>query len=106
VRTARIAVSGSGRKHSLSPFQVTRIASVLSDGTDAEAWSGAERTVEGMTGLSSEQSKSVVAVELHQRAAQVSGVGRVALALALAAVGVNAEVVEPCHDPPVNIYLT
>jgi len=37
---------------------------VLGDGTDAEARSGAERTVERMAGLPSEQSERVVAVEV------------------------------------------
>src|SRR6267142_2223298 len=74
-------------------------SAVLGDGTDAEAGSGVERTVERMTGLAGEQRKGVVAVESEQRTAQVPRVGRVALALTLAAVRINAEV----HGGPSTI---
>src|SRR5215510_11614193 len=65
---------------------------VLGDGPNAEAWGGAERTVERMGGLPREQRKGVVAVEGEQGTAEVSRVRRIALALALAAVRVDTEV--------------
>src|SRR4029450_2323670 len=65
---------------------------VLGDGTDAEARSGAERTVERMAGLPSEQSEGVVAVEGEQRTAQVPDVGRVTLAVTFGTVRVDPEV--------------
>src|SRR5215475_7429539 len=80
---------------------VESVDALAGDGPNAEAWGGAERTVERMGGFSREQRKGVVAVEGEQGTAEVSRVRRIALALALAAVRVDTEVhAAPSAFPP------
>src|SRR5262249_34606642 len=74
-----------------SQYDATQTA-MLGDGMHTKARRGAERTIERMAGVASEQREDVVAVEREQRAGQVPDVGGVSLALSLGAVRVDTKV--------------